>query len=329
MPRRVTAVTGLWFLLLALASFAQNQKSDNLKLERTIPTAPDIAVQFSAISPKGTLIAGACKDGRVRLWGFPSAELKQALDLRDQRISTMRFSDDGSLLAVGGSRGGVRVWSVPSGKLKAELTTPAPINTLAISPDGELIAIAPAEAAPQLLDLKTGRAITDLPTRFGGALGLAFSPDGQRLASAGADTEIRFYDGQTGAPRGANTDLLLEPFGITFSAEGKYLFVGGADKTISVVDVATAKVVSAFPRQSFVVGHLLVSHDGKFLAAAYFDEKNSRNPAPVLIWDVTAQSVRTTILQPGVRPNGGAFVPDGRLLLTSASDNNFQVWSAR
>jgi WD40 repeat protein len=123
--------------------------------------------------------------------------------------------------------------------------------------------------------------------------------------------------------------LLLETFAIAFSADSKYLYAGGADKSISVIDVASGKVAQSFPKQSFVVGALQLSRDGKYLAAEYFDEKGFSNPAPVLVWDVASQSIRNTILQPGVTPNGGGFLPDGRLLLTSSSEGKLLVWSVR
>jgi len=93
--------------------------------------------------------------------------------------------------------------------------------------------------------------------------------------------------------------------------------------------VASGKVVAKFPKQSFVVWQLQLSQDGKFLAAAYVDERSFRNPAPILIWNIAEQKVRTTIQQPDVTPNGGAFLPDGRFLLTSSSDNLLKVWSVR
>jgi hypothetical protein len=60
----------------------------------------------------------------------------------------------------------------------------------------------------------------------------------------------------------------------------------------------------------------------------YFDEKGFSNPAPVLVWDVAAQSVRTTV-QPGFTLKGGGFLPDGRLLLTSSAEGKLQVWAVR
>jgi len=322
-----------WLVFIgALLFFAPGLFAQNLKLEKTISAPAEADVRFTAVSPKGDFIAGACKDGRVRLWSFPGGELRQVLDLKDEKISGVWFSNDGSLLAVGGTRGGVRIWQIPSGKLKLEFRAAGQVDALAISPNRELLALAPSSesAAPaELWDLTTGKEVTDLPTKFGGSLALAFSPDSQRLAVADADTEIRIFEAQTGAIRATNDDFLLEPFALAFSADGKSVFVGGADKTISTLDAASGKVTGAFPKQGFVVQQLQVSYDGKFLVAVYFDQASSRNPAPVLIWNIAAQKVQTTILQPDVTPNGGGFVPDGRLLLTSSSGNMLKVWSVR
>ena len=312
------------WLLLALPLFAEN-----LKLERSIPYSDAEAVLFTAISPKGNFLAAACKDARVRLWNYPGLELKQSFDLVDERIVGVWFSRDGSLLAVAGNRGKVRIWGLPSGKMRWELSVKADINALAISPDMNMLAVAPAERPAELWDLRLNRLAAHLPTNFAGSLALAFSPDGKWLASADSDTGVRIYDGQTGAPRVTNNDFLLEPFAAAFSADSKYLYVGGADKSISVLDVVTGKVVRTLPKQTFVIRILDVSPDGKSLVAAHADEHSFDNPAPVLVWDLATQAVRTTVLQEGVQPNGGGFLPDGRLLLTSNGKGKTDVWSVK
>ena len=315
----------LALLLLLCAELA----AQNLRLEKTLTVPPDAAVESTAISSKGDFIAAACKDGQLRVWKFPAGELRQALNMQDQRITALRFSEDATLLAAGGDRGGVRIWSVATGKEKLKASAGASIGAIAISPDHSLLAVAPANVAPQLWSLEYGKVMTDLPTKFSGAAALAFSPDGQRLAAANADTEIKIYEAMTGAPRATNTDLLLESFGLAFSPDGKSLYVGGADGTITVIDAASGKRLRAFPKQSFAVGDLLVSPDGKSIAAAYFDVNSMKNPAPVMVWDAATGTVRSKILQEGVTPIGGQFVPDGRLLLTSYTTGKLQVWSTR
>jgi len=314
----------LWLLLFCFPLCAQN-----LKLERSIPFSEAEAVRFTAISPKGNFLAAACKDARVRLWSYPALELKASFDLVDERIAGLWFSRDGSLLAIAGNRGKVRIWTLPSGKMKVELSAGADINALAISPDLNMLAVGPAERPGQLWDLRLGKVVASLPTNFSGSLALDFSPDGKWLASADADTGIRFYEASTGAPRASNNDFLLEPFATAFSTDSKYLYVGGADKTISVLDVLSGRVVRTLPKQTFVVRILQPSPDGMSLVAAYADEHSFDNPAPVLVWDLAAQAVRTTVLQEGVQPNGGGFLPDGRLLLTSNGKGRTEVWSVK
>jgi len=311
-------------LLLALSVFAADAK-----LERTITVSPDAIVSFTAISPKGDLIAGACRDGQLRLWAFPSGELRQAYSLQDQRISSLAFSADGTWLAAGGNRGAVKIWSLPSGQVKHDLKVGVSVLALALSPDKTLLAVAKQEQPAELWDLDVGRVITELPAKFSGSLALDFSPDGQWLASADADTEIRIHESHTGALRATASDLLLETFAVTFSSDSKYLYAGGADKTISVIDVGSGKIVRSFPKQSYVIGEMHHSADGKSLVAVYFDENSVKNPAPAMVWDVAGQSVRATFAEPGITPNGSGFLKDGRVLITGGSGPKLNIWSLR
>jgi len=299
------------------------------KLDKTITVPPGAVVRFTAFSPKGDFIAGACQDGQVRLWTFPAAELRQAFNLQDQPVSSLAFSQDGTLLAVGGTRGAVKIFTIPAGKLKTELKTGQTVLALSLSPDKTLLAVAPQERPAQLWDLDVRRVITDLPAKFSGSLALAFSPDGKWLASADADTTIRIYEATTGALRATTDDLLLETFAIAFSSDSKYVYAGGADKTVSEINLTNGKVLRAFPKQSYVVGDLHDSPDGKSLVAVYFDENSFKNPAPVLLWDTAAGSVRSTFSESGVTPNGGGYAKDGRALVTSSSGPSLQVWSFR
>jgi len=299
------------------------------KPERTMTVPPGADVQFAAISPKGDFIAGACKDGQVRVWTLAGGELRQAFNLQDQLVSSLAFANDGTLLAVGGNRGAVKIWAIPSGTLKHDIKVGGNVNALTLSPNKSLLAVAKQEHPAQLWDLDVGRMLTELPAKFSGSLALAFSPDGQLLASADADTSIRIYEASTGAIRATVNDLLLETFAITFSADSKNLYAGGADKTISVIDASSGKVVSSFPKQSLVVGDLQRSPDGKFLVALYFDEKSFRNPAPALVWDIAGQSIQTNFSESGVTPNGSGFSKNGHVLITNSSGPQLQIWSLR
>jgi WD40 repeat protein len=261
------------------------------------------------------------------LWDLSSGSLSQTLDLAGENPISMRFSDDGQLLAAGGGSGRVRIWELPSASLKLEFSGPSQVRGLAISRDRTLIAAAPLGEAVEVWDLTAAKQVVRIRAPFGGTKALAFSPDGRWLATADGDTSIRQYDARTGRLRYSVDDLLLESFAIVFSTDGKYILAGGADKVINVIDASNGKVMRSLAKQDGVVIALRQSRDGKRLAAAYSNPDDPSKPAPVVIWDLETQSPRTRIVGPVVVPNGGEFLLDGRLLMTSGSEKELKIWS--
>jgi WD40 repeat protein len=249
------------------------------------------------------------------------------LDLAGEKLTTARFSDNGELLALGGAGGRVRIWELPSATIKLEFKSPNQISALAISADRKLLAAAPLEEAVEVRDLSSAKQVAKMRAPFSGTSALAFSPDGRWLATADGDTSIRLYDARTGMLRNSTDDLLLESFAIVFSTDGKYLLTGGADKVINIIDASNGKVLRALAKQDDALLDLRQSRDGKRLAAAYVNADDPSKPAPVLIWDLETRSPRTRILEPGVVPNGGEFLLDGRLLMTSGSEKELKIWS--
>ncbi|MDP9338392.1 MAG: WD40 repeat domain-containing protein [Acidobacteriota bacterium] len=297
-------------------------------LERTIPLQ-DVAVRYTAISPAGDFVAAVCRDQKLRVWEARSGALSQTLELSGERITSAHFSGSGELLALGGGNGRVRIFEIPSGKLKFEFTSSREVHALAFSKDAKLLATAPLEEAVEVWDLSSGKQIARMRAPFSGTSAVAFSPDSKWLATADGDTDVRVYDARTGTLRSTADDLLLEPLTIAYSTDGQQIFTGGGDKTITVIDPNSGKVLRIFPKQSDALLGLSPSKDGKLLAAAYFNADDPSIPAPVLIWDLATQTQRQRILESGMVPNGGEFLIDGRLLLTSGAKSELKIWSLR
>jgi len=149
----------------------------------------------------------------------------------------------------------------------------------------------------------------------------------EQVVKIRGDTSIRMYDARTGRLRNTVDDLLLESFAIVFSTDGRCILTGGADKVINVIDASNGKLLRSLAKQDDVLLDLRQSRDGKRLAAAYVNADDPSRPAPVVIWDLETQSARTRILEPGIVPNGGEFLSDGRLLMTSGSEKELKIWS--
>jgi WD40 repeat protein len=320
----------MWRMMAVIAVmllFAPVLLAGELHLEKTISLPADVVIRFTAISPAGTFVAGICRDQKLRLWDVSSGSLSHTLDLAGQKLTSVRFSGDGQLLGLGGADGLVRLWDLPSATLKLEFTSSHQVDALAISSDRKLVAVAPLEDAVEIWDVPAAKQVVKMRAPFSGTSALAFSPDSRWLATADGDTDIRLYDAHSGVLRIAVNDLLLESFAIVFSSDGKYILTGGADKVIDVIDASNGKVLRSLAKQDDVLLDLRQSRDGKRLAAAYSNPDDPSKPAPVVIWDLETQSPRTRILEPGVVPNGGEFLLDGRLLMTSGSEKELKIWS--
>jgi hypothetical protein len=69
-----------------------------------------------------------------------------------------------------------------------------PILALAISPDGQKIAVASETGAVRVYDIETGALTAQCSEHQGGVYALQFHPDSTRLAASGFDGTVRIYD---------------------------------------------------------------------------------------------------------------------------------------
>jgi len=201
---------------------------------------------------------------------------------------------------------------------KALCKVAAPQHTLALSPDGKLLATASGKAgersAPVVLwDVDTGKQVRQLAFAGKGILGVVFSPDGRQLTVLREDGLASFWDVATGkfvkdlqtwASRGIRE--------LRYSPDGKLSFFSWTG-SLRTWDVATgeSRVCPLLGADQLI--DCTTRKDGTMLALG--TAGNS-----VCIWEPFSGKILTPLGVHGSYVSSLLFSKDGRSLLSSGAD---------
>jgi WD40 repeat protein len=227
------------------------------------------------ISADGTTLA-AVQDDRVHVWDARSRKpIGTSVRLRSTHVEALALNGDGRRIAAGGGSS-VRVWDIRGDGRPTQFKTGLrAVARVALSPDGNTVAVADRDGRVELwaaIGTRLGPALkADTGSSYEGDL--EFSPDGRLLAASSDPGTVTLWDAGTGQPRGALLSSQIDGVtAVAFSADGKTLATGDDDYRVRLWDLASHRMIGLPLRgNTSTIDDLTFSPDGRSVFSSNHD----------------------------------------------------------
>ncbi len=156
-----------------------------------LPGSAEHSVHAIAFSPDSRQLLSAGTDGTAVVWDIQSRTMLRSHVVGGTTLRAVAFVSEGYLVA--GDDGHVQEWSLKEPSFRTIVTSPAPVMSLAVSPQGERLVWGNAAGTIGCWSRKNLQPAGELHGHRGAVHGLAFTGDGQQAVSAGADGTVRLW----------------------------------------------------------------------------------------------------------------------------------------
>ncbi|MCI0684745.1 MAG: protein kinase [Gemmataceae bacterium] len=295
---------------------------DQAKSSEGLTFRADKQVLGLAFHPDGGRIAVAGGSGRISMFNS-SASLESKLVPAGALVEAIAFDPAGKFVIAGGRGGSLRQWRLDQASPPVDFAGhAATIMSIAVSPDGRLLAAGDEDGTILLHDLQ---APATPPRQLGGhdrpvralAFGAVFGAHGSFLASAGDDDTVRLWD-----PRaGKSTQTLTHGNSVralAVSRDGRWLASAGVDKFVHLWDMTTG-TSTKLAGHTATVNALAFSPDGQRLISGGSDRT-------IRLWNVSDKASEPGLEGLSAPVLALAFHPDGRRFASLGQDKIIRLW---
>ncbi len=214
------------------------------------------------------------------------------------------------------------------------ISTTEQLNTVAVSPDGTLLAAGGLANVVHIWDLARLKPLRDLTQSAqpdDTVNKLAFSPDGALLASVSSGYDLLLWNVRDGtlARRLHGADphagIILS---VAFSPDGALIASGASDQTIKLWRVADGALLRTLRGHTNAVNSVAFSPDSAALLSGAFEDTGGPSDTRVRLWRVSDGALLRTFDGATGGITSVAFSHDGTKVAAGSWDENGYVWRA-
>jgi outer membrane protein assembly factor BamB len=260
-------------------------------------------------------------------WAHPAFANKHVFARNDRELVCVSLAADSSTAVP------IDISRVES-KVLPEASAAEANQTLsvAVSPEGNTVAIGTGWGLVQQIDVATGAVLPSAKRHNDWACAVAYSSDGKYLVSTGGSeftpernggktsAEIKVWDRKAGTERGKLEGHTNKVFAASFSSDGHTLATGAADQTIRLWDIDAMQERSVLRGHTDAISALAWSFDGQTVASASWDKT-------VKLWDTRTGKELATLHDSDEEMLCVAISPDGQWLAAGGSDWKVRLWN--
>ncbi len=202
------------------------------------------------------------------------------------------------------------------------------VNSVAISPDCQILASGHDDKTIKLWNLNTHKLIFTLTGHSQAVKSVAFSSQENILATASDDKTIKLWNLNTFEEICTLLGHSSAVKSVAFSLEG-ILASGSWDKTVKLWNITTGEEIGTLAGHQLQVSAVAFSPQHQLLASASFDRT-------IRLWNLSSLHTQTqkkiencpcySLSGHAWAVSTVAFSPDGKILATGSDDNTIKLW---
>ncbi|MFN0199441.1 MAG: WD40 repeat domain-containing protein [Planctomycetaceae bacterium] len=249
----------------------------------------EVKVHDVAVTPDGTHIVTCGEDKSAKLWNL-KGELVRAFAGSTTALKFVAVRGDGTQVASGGdplfSQPNVIIWNLADGAAVRTLTAPAAVMGLSATSDGHWL-VSCADKKLRVYSGEDGTLLEELisPVVLGET---AVAPDRPLIISAGVDNNGYILNRSLKTVFKGHTGSVAS---VQWTPDGNRFLTAGLDQSMRLWSMATGKELATYSGVNSPINSLVVTGDGKKVAAATDDKR-------LLVWELPAANVEAPVQPP-------------------------------